>query len=310
MKIATTTGDFREYLDWDDIAGATRLLAECGFKHIDVNMYHDFHAGSALCSENWMEWAEGIRRAGAEAGVDFVQAHGSNGCFFPGEERDRRVEILKRELRICKMLGIPRIVVHAICRPECSREEFMTENARFYRELLPTAEETGVCVCTENTCRQNYATYYLFEGSDFNELRERLDFHPLFGCCWDVGHANCHPVDQYKCITEMGDGLKAVHIHDTDYGIDSHMVPFQGSVSYDAVINGLLDAKFAGYFTLESYSLPMPMDFYNYKRTRFETKGPGCQRLLTLPLEFKLRSEKFLLDVARHMLKTYDCLEE
>ena len=310
MKIATTTGDFREYLDWDDVAGATRLLAQCGFRHVDVNMYHDFREGSALCSENWRKWAEGIRQAGDDAGVDFVQAHGSNGCFFPGEERTRRIEILKREMRVCQMLGIPKIVVHAVCRPESSREEFMTENARFYRELLPTAEETGVCVCTENTCRQNYKTYYLFEGEDFNELRARLDGHPLFGCCWDVGHANCHPVDQYKCIMAMGDGLKAVHIHDTNYGIDSHMVPFQGSVSYDAVINGLLDSGFEGCFTLESYSLPMPRDFYNYKRTRFETKGPGFERLTTLPLEFKMRSEKFLLDVARYMLQAYDCLEE
>ena len=310
MKIATTTGDFREYLDWDDVAGATRLLAECGFRHIDVNMYHDFREGSALCSDDWRKWAEGIRQAGSDAGVDFVQAHGSNGCFSPGEERDRRIEILKREMHVCQMLGIPKIVVHGVCRPECTREEFMTENARFYRELLPTAEETGVCVCTENTCQQNYKTYYIFEGEDFNELRERLGGHPLFGCCWDVGHANCHPVDQYKCIMAMGDGLKAVHIHDTNYGIDSHMVPFQGSVSYDAVINGLLDSGFKGYFTLESYSLPMPRDFYNYKRTRFEAKGPGFERLLTLPLEFKLRSERFLLDVARYMLDTYGCLEE
>lgn len=310
MKIATSTGDFREYLDWDEAAKATTLLAQCGFKHVDVNMYHSFNAHSALASDNWREWAEGIRRAGIESGVDFVQAHGSNGCFFPGEERERRVGMLKRELRVCQMLGIPRMVVHGVCRPNGSREEFMTENARFYRELLPTAEETGVCICTENTCHQNYETYYLFEGSDFNELRERLDNHPLFGCCWDVGHANCHPVDQYKCIMEMGDGLKAVHIHDTNYGIDSHMVPFQGSVSYDSVINGLLDVGFKGYFTLESYSLPMPTDFYNYKRKRFETKGPECERLMTLPLEFKLRSEKFLLDVARHMLSVYDCLED
>ena len=308
MKIATSTGDFREYLDWDDAATATKLLAQCGFKHVDVNMYHSFDAGSALCSDNWREWADGIRRAGAEAGADFVQAHGSDGCFDPGEERDRRIEILKREMHVCQMLGIPRIVVHGVWRRGGSREEFMAANARFYRELLPTAEKTGVCVCTENTCRQNLPEYYIFEGSDFNELRERLGRHPLFGCCWDVGHANCHGVDQYKCIRELGDGLKAVHIHDTNFGADAHMAPFQGSVSYDAVINGLLDADFKGYFTLESYSLPISPRFC--KRKRFTDKGPDFERLLTLPLEFKMRSEKFMLDVVRYMLNAYDCLDE
>ena len=184
----------------------------------------------------------------------------------------------------------------------------MEANARFYGELLPTAEETGVCVCTENTCRQNLPEYYIFEGSDFNELRERLGRHPLFGCCWDVGHANCHPVDQYKCIMDLGDGLKAVHIHDTNFGVDAHMAPFQGSVSYDAVINGLLDAGFNGYFTLESYSLPMPPKFC--RRKHFTDKGPDGERLMTLPLEFKLRSEKLLFDVTRYMLETYDCFED
>ena len=308
MKIATSTGDFREYLDWNDAAGAVRLLAQCGFRHIDLNMYHSFAEDSTLCSDKWQEWAEGIRQAGVEAGVDFVQAHGSDGCFAAGEEYDRRIEILKRELHVCKLLGIPKIVVHAVWNRGGGREEFMAENARFYRELLMTAEETGVCVCTENTCRQNLPEYYLFEGSDFNELRARLDRHPLFGCCWDVGHANCHMVDQYKCIMELGDSLKAVHIHDTNFGVDSHMAPFQGSVSYDAVINGLLDVGFSGYFTLESYSLPIAPGFA--KRKHFPAKGAGCERLMTLPLEFKLRSEKFLLDVARYMLETYDCFEE
>ena len=308
MKIATSTGDLREYLGWDDAAEAVKLLAQCGFKHIDLNMYHSFDPALALCSDDWRKWAEGIRRAGLEAGADFVQAHGSDGCFDPGEERGRRIEILRRELRVCQLLGIPKIVVHAIWRRGGSREEFMEANARFYRELLATAEETGVCVCTENTCRQNLPEYYLFEGSDFNELRERLDRHPLFGCCWDVGHANCHGVDQYKCITALGDGLKAVHIHDTNFGVDSHMAPFQGSVCYDAVINGLLDVGFAGHFTLESYSLPMPPRFC--RRKRFPDKGPDLERLTTLPLEFKLRSEKLLFDVARYMLKVYDCFEE
>ena len=308
MKIATTTGDLRAYLGCDAAAETTRLLAQCGFKHIDVSMYHNFDEGAALRSDNWREWAEGILRAGDEAGVDFVQAHGSDGCIDTGEERDRRIEVLKRELHVCKMLGIPNIVVHGVWRRGAGREEFMEANVRFYAALLPTAEETGVCVCTENTCRQNLPEYYIFEGSDFNELRERLAKHPLFGCCWDVGHANCHPVDQYKCIMELGDGLKAVHIHDTNFGVDAHMIPFQGSVSYAAVINGLLDVGFKGYFTLESVTIPVSAGFS--RRKPFKAKGHDFERLTTLPLEFKLRSEKFMLDVARYMLTTYDCLEE
>ena len=38
MKIATTTADFKEYVARDDAAGAIRLLAKCGFRHVDLSM--------------------------------------------------------------------------------------------------------------------------------------------------------------------------------------------------------------------------------------------------------------------------------
>ena len=65
MKIATTTADFEEYVGRDDAAGAIRLLAKCGFRHVDLSMDSAFFDGSAMCSDNWREWAEGIRRAAA-----------------------------------------------------------------------------------------------------------------------------------------------------------------------------------------------------------------------------------------------------
>ena len=310
MKIATTTGDFKDYVKRDDIAGAVWLLAKCGFKHIDIALDSVFYEGSPMRSDNWRDWVEGIRVAGKEAGVDFVQAHASDGFFDEGPERDYRISMLKREMQICKLLGIPGMVVHAICRPNGTREEFMDANTRFYGQLLPEAEATGVRIYTENTCRQNCPSYFLFEGADFNELRDRLGNHPLFGCCWDVGHGNCHGVDQYKSIMEMGDGLMAVHIHDNVHGFDAHLQPFCGNTNYDAIINGLVDGGFKGYFTLESFSLPVPKSFCNCGRKSFLQKGPDFDRLSMLPLEFKMRSETLMLDIVRYMLKTYNCLEE
>ena len=310
MRIATTTGDFKDYVARDNVAGAVRLLAACGFKHIDVSLDSVFYDGSPMRSDNWREWAEGIRKAGEEVGVDFVQAHATDGCFDEGPDREYRISMLKREMQICKMLGIPGMVVHGICRPNGTREEFMATNANFYGELLPEAEATGVKIYTENTCRQNCPTYFLFEGADFNELRARLDNHPMFGCCWDVGHGNCHGVDQYKSIMEMGDGLMAVHIHDNVHGFDAHVQPFCGNTNYDAIINGLVDGGFKGCFTLESYSLPVPRSFCNCNRQRFLQKGPEFDRLSMLPIEFKMRSEILMLDIVRYMLQTYNCLED
>ncbi len=134
--------------------------------------------------------------------------------------------------------------------------------------------------------------------------------HPMFGCCWDVGHGNCHGVDQYKSIMEMGDGLMAVHIHDNVHGFDAHVQPFCGNTNYDAIINGLVDGGFKGCFTLESYSLPVPRSFCNCNRQRFLQKGPEFDRLSMLPIEFKMRSEILMLDIVRYMLQTYNCYDD
>ena len=306
MKIATTTGDFLDYVAKDDIQGAVRLLVKCGFRHIDVNLGGAVFKESRLCSDGWEKWAAEIKETGTELGVDFVQAHASDSAYAPGEKRDYCMDLLRRELRICKMLDIPGMVVHGICRPQGDREDFMRANTEMYAELLKTAEETGVRIYTENTCTANCPTYFLYEGADFNELRERLGNHPLFGCCWDVGHANVQGVDQYKCITEMGDGLMAVHIHDNDGRRDLHLQPYSGNTGYDAIIKGLLDVGFKGCFTLEAFSLPVAQTFYFCRRKRFTDHD----KLGMLPLEYKIRSQTYMLDVARYMLETYGCFEK
>ena len=306
MRIATTTGDFLDYVAKDDIQEAVRLLAKCGFRHIDVNLGGAVFKESRLCSDGWEKWAEEIKKTGLELGVDFVQAHASDSAYEPGEKRDYCMELLRRELQICKMLGIQGMVVHAIYRPQGDREDFMRANTEMYAELLKTAEETGVRIYTENTCTANCPTYFLLEGADFNELRERLGNHPLFGCCWDVGHANVQGVDQYKCITEMGDGLMAVHIHDNDGRRDLHLQPYSGNTGYDAIIKGLLDVGFKGCFTLEAFSLPVAQTFCFCRRKRFTEHD----KLGMLPLDYKMRSQTYMLDVARYMLETYGCFEE
>ncbi len=309
MRIATTTVDFFDYVPRGDAARAVRLTAECGFRHIDLSMDFAYFEGSPMCSDGWEKWVDEIRRAGEESNVDFVQAHASDSAFEAGPDRDYRMDMLRRQLRICAMLGIPGMVVHGICGPKTTREEFMEVNAAMYRELLPAAEETGVRIYTENTCSANCPTYFLFEGRDFNELRERVN-HPLFGCCWDVGHANVQKVDQYRCITDMGDGLMAVHVHDNDGCRDDHQAPFAGNTCYDAVICGLKEIGFKGCFTLEAFSLPTPRNFCFCNRPSFTALGPECDKLGMLPLEFKMKSERFMLETTRYMLQAHNCLEE
>ncbi len=308
MKIATTTADFEEYVpSRDDVCHILPMLHDSGFYHVDVNMYRSNFAGSSVAENRWERWADEIAETGARLGMDFVQAHSSDTVFDAGEKYDYDLECVRREIRVCQKLGIRGMTIHALYKPNTTREEFMQANVAYYTELLKTAEETGVMVYTENTCTRNCPTYYLVTGSDMNELRERLGKHPLFGFCWDVGHANVQRLKQYDEIVTMGDGLQALHIHDNFFD-DTHGQPYCGNCGYDPIIKGLIDIDYKNYFTLEAYSLPSPKSFLG--RPSLEKDGVVYDKLTTLPLSLKIRSERLMLDVTRYMLDTYNCLEE
>ena len=311
MKIASTTADFESYVEKrSDVCEILPMMAASGFKHIDLNMYRAHADGSPLREDCWEKWVYDIADTAARLGLDFVQAHSSDSVYDEGEKKDYLTSLIKRELEVCRMLGIPTMTVHGISKKDGERGEFMERNKKFYLDLLETAEKTGVIVDTENTCHKNAPTYFLFEADDMNELVEKVN-HPLFGVCWDVGHAHVDGIDQYKAIMKLGKNLKAVHIHDNFgphyFGADTHSAPYSGSISYDSIVKGLVDVGYKGYFTLEAYSIPMPKSFLG--RDPLMLDGVVYDRLTDLPLEFKIRSENLMLDITRYMLASYDCLE-
>lgn len=310
MKIASTTEDFFGYAPGHDVPRILELMSECGIKYIDLSLSSAFRNDSPLRTDSWRKWVDDVHEAGKRLGLSFVQAHGSNGDFKEAENYKATMDILRRQIEICGLLGIKGITVHALTKNGMTRSEFQEVNTDFYKELLKTAEKCGVMVYTENTCTANCSNYYIYNGEDFNEIRRCMDNHPLFGCCWDTGHANVQKDDQYQSIMAMGDGLKAIHVHDNDGNSDLHLQPYSGNLCFDAVIKGLIDSGYDGYFTLEAFSLPTPAAFCFCRRKPFTLKGETYDKIISIPLELKMRAEKLMIDVVRFMLDSYGVLED
>ena len=115
--------------------------------------------------------------------------------------------------------------------------------------------------------------------------------HPLFGACWDTGHANCEG-HQYEDIIAMGDRLKAIHFNDNRGEKDEHLMPFMGTMSMDDIMHGLLDMGFKGYFTLECDAMLKNGNGWPYKR-RPSTRD---SRLFDIPIEIFRLQEKVLFE--------------
>ena len=235
----------------------------------------------------------------------------------PIKHREEAIELSRRGLSFCRAAGIPSMVVHPGAVRGNTREEFFDANVSFYRALIPFAEESGVMVLAENI--GNYADpYYLWNGADLCELIDRIG-HPLFGACWDIGHANhfhTRDCDQYSSIMALGDKLIGIHAHDncgyiTDMNkhsrLDMHTFPIFGgpaSVNWDAVLQGLVDVGYKGTFNFETVapSASQSEPFYH--------NGKQVTRLNRMPLSVWQAFNTALYAMGKEMLSAYGVCEE
>ncbi len=302
MKIATSTEDFG--ICKTDIERITELK-RCGFTYVDLSLYDGMRADWQYFAPDWQEKILALRDAAAELGVQFVQAHAPGGNPISAKDHDLLLASTIRSLEICRMLGIPNIVYHAGWETGVEKEEYFARNLAFVKELLPTVEKTGVTLCVENSTKVNMKDmYYFFTGASMREFVELVD-HPLFGVCWDTGHANIEG-HQYDEILALGDTLKMLHINDNMGGRDEHLLPYSGTLNVDEVMNALLDVGYKGYFTFEAGH-----EFYDYpgfpnKRHTFKRDT----RALNPSLEIHRKKVETAYVIGKYILSQYHCFEE
>lgn len=310
MKLSIAPIALHHYFDTDkDQRTILEIMRESGFTCIDYDIKADYLNG------DYVTHAKRLRKNLEELGMTAPQSHAPIvNPFENGDGTD--VEIFKRALDFCKIVGIPQIVIHSCEFKGASREEFIEKNVSFYRQLIPTMEETGVCVLLENigTYEQDY---YLWNGQDLRTLIDAIG-HPMFGACWDVGHANLFwkkDCEQYSSIIALGDKLKALHVHDNagyfekshrHHRIDMHTIPYfslYDSVNYDALIQGLIDIGYEGTFNFETN---VPVKTVRYS---FEYQGEIVRKLEKLPMDLVKQIHTLLYHIGKHMLETYGIYE-
>jgi sugar phosphate isomerase/epimerase len=108
--------------------------------------------------------------------------------------------------------------------------------------ILKAASETEVKVALENLGEEELdVLQYLLSVN-----------HPNLGFCYDSGHSQAYTPNQ-DLLSQYGDRLMAVHLHDNLGKDDEHLVPFDGVVDFDKVAKGIAATEYDGPVTLESY---------------------------------------------------------
>lgn len=304
MKLATTTGDFDGC--FDSYEEKIRALYEAGFRFIDMNFYTQLSPDSTIMCDNWRKNVESIKAAAEELGMEFVQAHSAGGNPLCHDEKwDMLLASTIRSIEVCALLGIPSTVVHLGWEAGIGKDEYFEKNLAFYKLLFPAMENNGVNVLIENSTKANMGkNYYFYTGAEMKEFLQYAD-HPLLHACWDTGHANIEG-HQYQDIMDLGADLYGVHINDNRGKSDEHIMPYQGTMNMDEVMNALIDSKYSGVFTFEASEMLRKAKYWLGDRQVYEKDT----RLANPPLCLKRQAEKLLYETGVYILDSYGVLEQ
>lgn len=299
MKLATTTGDFAAYTK--DQFEAIDYISEAGFKYLDYSFGVDLRRKDGVFSDDWKAYVGKLKKYVSDKGMKFVQSHAPMGQPFTGGEEF--IEINKRCIEACAMLGIDCTVVHAgHLKGIATKEESFLKNKEFYDKLLPFAEEHGVYILTENFNKMFDDTWYWPDDAQtVFELVEYIN-HPMLKVCWDTGHGNMKDIPQHESLKILNKYVHALHVQDNWSFDDHHIAPFFGTMNLDSLMHGLQEIGYNGYFTFEAESMFMPP----HRKRQFE----GDTRLLRVPLEIRIKGEALLYEIGKYILTAYDCFEE
>ena len=234
-------------------------------------------------------------------GIRLVQAHSPMGTPLTDPDGIFLADTI-RCVDACGAWGIPNLVVHSGYTPGLTVKETFAANREFFMPILERAERYGVNILVENFNKMCVpGLYWIDNATDLLGLIEYVD-HPLFHAVWDAGHANLQEMSQDGELRLLGSHVRALHIQDNLGDTDSHLLPFLGTMSLDAVMNGLLDIGYNGYFTFEVGGIFTPPQ----QRRSFERDT----RLRKAPLALKLAAESYLYELGKCVLEAYGCFEE
>lgn len=236
--------------------GGERMRAH-GFDYLDFSWYADTNhelyknVGDAFIGD-CHAWRDML----TSGGIQINQVHGPWRCpaqDYTEEDRAERFEKMSRAIIATGILGAKYIAIHPIMpfgtdSPDHPEEQFRM-NIEFFGELAKVAKANNVIICLENMPFVNLPTSGI--NSILRIVREVN--HPNLKVCLDTGHANIVPPSPAEAVKLIGkDLLMMLHVHDNKGDFDYHLLPFEGTIDWDAFAAALKEIKFDGVISLET----------------------------------------------------------
>jgi sugar phosphate isomerase/epimerase len=167
-------------------------------------------------------------------------------------ERIRRVDAVdevKRALEVAERIPFRFLVQHLGHSHETMDARKLDAAFNSLEHLSIFAKERGVTIALENTPSEIGSPESLCQLIQETHLRD-LKF------CFDIGHAHIGDGVE-KSLGAMAERILTTHIHDNHGEKDEHLLPFEGSIDWDAALGALAGLPQAPDLVLELKEQPM-----------------------------------------------------
>lgn len=267
MKLSTTLNPF--ILDPDrgmePYIEELRSYKSVGFDLLDCIFCDGKGKTSPLRRTDWYEWGQALAEESAKLGITYHQCHLPT-YFFADRGRSEDIdELTRRSLILSSVLGAKWTVVHPSTNYSLpSPTDSFRANYEYFAPLIEMGAKYSIGIAIENMAD--------FDGPEkpwyCGKVEELIGLVDSFGAdnvgiCWDFGHANLVYRDQNPCLLQIGKRLKAVHVHDNDGSVDSHLGVFFGNVQWEPLMHTLRQIGYEGVFDFEvkriNWHLPREM---------------------------------------------------
>ena len=273
LEISVQTGGLQyNDLNADEVFG---MLARAGFEAMDFNI--DPHLpGNAITKgpltdffdqsvAELLAYYRPVKEAAERHGIAFGQMHAP----FPLWVADKpevnayMIGVVEKCAALCEYLHCPALVVHPVTRP--TKEEEWEVNMAMYRAMIPAGKRYGVRLCRENLPQGFHGRTVEGVCCDPAEVCRDLDTlngeagGPVFGFCFDLGHANMLGLRLRDFLKGIGGRLTCLHLHDNNGTADWHTAPYtcmSGSAfatDWDGLLQGLSEIDYRGTLNFETF---------------------------------------------------------
>ncbi len=206
-----------------------KLFSEIGFDSFFMS------SGVTEHFEKIPYWANIAQKCGIEFEALHAPSYGVQTVWLGYDEAKNYIDTMKHIIDMCFMGNVEKLVLHPTCFGELDVSD---EGLQVFSLLEEYADGKGVRLCYENC----YSATHICEVVKHSGRPH--------GFCFDVGHNFCYTPDT-MLASSLGDRIIYTHLHDNFGDKDSHLLPFDGAVNWNAVIHALKEANYTGTLNLE-----------------------------------------------------------